>query len=107
VAVKQFGRRIVQEREEQALGVGAVQRLLEGGPRSTRVAERVAGDRLEQGRLDIPQVGVLQRRRTVQDGREHGRRRLRVVLREPQRRLGDAYLAPLPAPSTRPRCTAC
>ena len=95
VAVEQFGRRVVQEREEQAFWRGAVERLLEGPPRGARVAERVTGDRLEQERLDVPQMGVRHHDRAVDDGCEHGGRRRRVILGEPQRCLGDAGLAPV------------
>src|SRR5438445_13881709 len=96
MALEQRGRWVIQEREQQALGLGEVQRPLEGAPGAGRVAERVAGDRLEQERLDLPEMSVLQRSRAVDDGREHGRRRLRVLLREPQRCLGYAYLCPFP-----------
>src|SRR6266700_1709252 len=71
---------------------GAVERLLEGPPGSARVAERVTGDRLEQERLDVPQMGVRHHHRAVDDGCERGGRRRRVILGEPQRRLGDARL---------------
>ena len=61
LAIEQFGRGIDQEREEQALGLGEVEGPLEGTPGGARVAERVAGDRLEQERLHHPEMGVLHR----------------------------------------------
>ena len=59
MAIEQFGRRIVQEREEQAFRLGAVESPLEGTPGGACVAERVAGDRLEQERLNLPEMGVV------------------------------------------------
>jgi len=84
MAVEQPGHRVEQEREEQAFWRGAVERLLEGPPRSARVAERVTCDRLEQERLDLPQMGVRHHHRAVDDGCEYGGRRRRVILGEPQ-----------------------
>ena len=84
MAVEQPGFRVVQEREEQAFWGGAVQSLLQGPSRGTRVAERVTGDGLEQEGLDLPQMGVRHHDRAVDDRREHGDRRRRVILGEPQ-----------------------
>ena len=94
MAVEQVRRRVVQEREGPPFQLGAAESLLEGPPGGGRVAERVGGDRLEEERLDVPQMGVRHHDRAVDDGREHGGRRCRVVLGESQRRLGDADLAP-------------
>jgi hypothetical protein len=93
VAFEQFRRAIDQEREQQAFRLGQIEGALEGTPGGARVAERVAGDRVEQESLNLPKVRARHRRRTVEDGRQSGDRRVRVVLGEPQRRRGDAHLA--------------
>ena len=58
-------------------------------PAATGVAERVPGDRLQQESL-VLQGPIGYRSGAVQDRRERGGRRVRVVLGEPQRRRGDA-----------------
>ena len=52
---------VEQEREEQPLGRGAVQGPLQGAPGGARVAEGFEGRRLEQGRLNLPQVSLAER----------------------------------------------
>jgi hypothetical protein len=78
----------------------SIQRPLERAWRRPRRQARrrrsPGGDRLDQERLDIPEMGVLKRSRPVDDGREYGGRRPRVVLCQAQRCLADAYLAALP-----------
>jgi hypothetical protein len=64
---------------------------LQSAPGGGRVAERVAGDRLQQERLSQP-GGPGYRRGAVQNRRERSDRRARVVLRQPQRRQADAHL---------------
>jgi hypothetical protein len=96
VALEQLRRRVDEERQEHAVELGEIEGALEGAPGGGRVAERVAGDRLQQecshhpGRMD-PDSGD----RAVDDGRERGGRRLRVVLGEPQRRQGGAHFCAL------------
>jgi hypothetical protein len=46
MALEQARRGMEQERPERPLGLGQVQRALEGAPGGGRVAERVPGDRL-------------------------------------------------------------
>jgi hypothetical protein len=76
-------RGIDQERDEQVVGLGGIQRAPEGAPGGGLVAERVAGDRLQQRSRHHEHLADLGDR-TVQDGREYARRRLRVVLGEPR-----------------------
>ena len=92
VALEQARGAVEQEREEQALGLGEIEGTLEGAPGGARVAERVAGDRLEQERLNVPEVGVRQGNRAVNDRGELGRRRGRIALGEPEDRRGIAHL---------------
>jgi hypothetical protein len=94
VALEQSRRGVEQERDERAVGFGGIEGVLEGAPGGVRVAECVAGDRLQQECLHHPQRGECGDR-TVQDRRERGRRRLRVVPGEPQCRQGDAHLRAL------------
>src|SRR6516164_6453410 len=83
-----------QEWRQRAAGLGQVQRALQGAPCGGRVAERVPGDRLQQESVRQPGLrGYVNR--ALQDRRKRGGRRVRVVLAEPQRRCGDAYLARL------------
>ena len=89
---EQARRRVQQERQERAVGLGEIKRALEGVPGGGRVAERVLGDRLQHERLNQPGPPDLGSG-AVQDRREGGGRRVRVVLGEPQRRGGDTHLA--------------
>jgi hypothetical protein len=68
VALEQPRRGVKQERETQLFWLGEMEGALQGAPGGTRVAECVAGDLLDQERLDVPQVGVYQRNGAVDDG---------------------------------------
>ena len=91
MTLEQSRRGVEQEREQQAFRLGEIEGALEGAPGGGPVAERVAGDRLEQERLNYPEMGVRQRDGAVDDGRERLRRRLRIVLGEPQHRDSVAH----------------
>jgi hypothetical protein len=93
MALEQSGGGIQQEREHQALRLGLIEGAFEGTPRGDRVAEGVAGHRVEQESLNHPKVGVRQRNGAVDDGRQRGNRRFRIVPGEPQRRHRDANLS--------------
>src|SRR6185437_7065139 len=54
LALEQAWRRVQQEPQQRAVGLGPVERALEGVPGRGRVAERVAGDRLQKERLSQP-----------------------------------------------------
>ena len=86
---KQLRQRVQQEREEQAIGLGEVEPSLEGASGSFPLTERVPGARLQQESRDQPHL-MGSRGRAVEDGRERGGRRSRVVLGEPQRRHSGA-----------------
>ena len=74
----------------RASGPGEIERPLQGAPGGGRVAERVARRRLQQqSRHHRERLGPDG---AVNDGRERGRSRLRIVLGKPQRRQGGAYL---------------
>jgi len=74
----------------RASGPGEIERPLQGAPGGGRVAERVARRRLQQqSRHHRERLGPDG---AVDDGRERGRSRLRIVLGKPQRRQGGAYL---------------
>lgn|GEM_PF-2628230 len=47
-----------EERQEHALGLGEIERVLEGALGGTGVAERFARDRLEQEGVDRPEGQV-------------------------------------------------
>ena len=91
VALEEARRGMEQERPERAVGLRQVQRALEGAPGGGRVAERVPGDRLQQESLSQPGP-PRDGSGAVQDRREGGGGRVRVVLGEPQRRGGNADL---------------
>src|SRR6476646_11198088 len=93
VALKQLRHWVQQEREEQAIGLGEIERSLEGVSGRLPLAERVPGARLQQQSRDLPYL-MGSRGRAVQNGRERGGRRSRVVLGEPQRRHGGADIWP-------------
>ena len=90
LALQQARRRVQQEPKQCAVGFGQVERALQGAPGGGRVAERVAGDRLQQERLSQP-ARPGYRRGAVENRRERGDRRVRVVLREPQHRQAGAH----------------
>jgi len=92
VAVQQLRGGIEQERQQDAFGFGEIKPELEGPRGGVRIAERVAGDRLQQERAHSPKR-VGHRRRVVQNRREYRRRRVSVTLGEPQLRDRDADLA--------------
>jgi hypothetical protein len=83
---------VQQERHHRAIGFGQVQCALRGVPSGGRAAERAAGDRLQHASLSQPGPPV-DGNWAVQDRFERRRRGTRVVLRQPQRCRGDAYLA--------------
>jgi hypothetical protein len=93
VALKQLRRRVQQEREEQAIRLGEIEPSLEGTSGRLPLTERVPGARLQQESRDQPHL-MRSRGRAVEDGRERGGRRSRVVLSEPQRRHGGADTRP-------------
>ena len=78
--------------QQCAVGFGPVQCALQGVPSGGRAAERAAGDRLQHASLSQPGPPV-DGNWAVQDRFERRRRGTRVVLRQPQRCRGDAYLA--------------
>ena len=80
-----------EERIEQEIGLGGIESALECLPGGGRVTERVLGDRLQQESLDQP-GRPAHRSGAVQDRREHGHGRVRVLLREPEPRRRDAHL---------------
>jgi hypothetical protein len=57
LAFQQARRGIQQERQHRTIGLGQVQRALQRRPGGGRVAERVAGDRLQQERVSQPHPG--------------------------------------------------
>ena len=52
LALEQVRCRVQQEPQQRAVGLGQIQRALQGAPGGGRVAERVPGDRLQQERLE-------------------------------------------------------
>ena len=84
MAVKQLRRRVQQEREEQAIRLGEIEPSLEGTSGRLPLTERVPGARLQQESRDQPHL-MGSRGRAVEDRRQRGGRRSRVVLGEPQR----------------------
>jgi hypothetical protein len=91
LALEQARRRVQQEHDQDAVGSGHVERALQGAPGGGRVAERVAGDRLQQEGLT--QRGRPAYRRGAVENRRNSRDRCaRVALRQPQRRQADAHL---------------
>ena len=92
-ALEQVRRRVQHEPQEPAVGFGQIERALEGAPGGGLVAaERIPGDRLQQERRDQPGPPA-HGSGAIQDRRERGGRRVRIVLGEPQRRGGDTHLA--------------
>jgi hypothetical protein len=85
MAFKQLRHRVQQEREEQAIRLAEIEPSLEGASGRLLLTERVPGARLQQESRDLPHL-MGSRGRAVEDGRERGGRRSRVVLGEPQRR---------------------
>jgi hypothetical protein len=90
MALEQLRRRVDEESHEHAVGPDKIERPLQGAPGGGRVAERVACRRLQQQSRHHREG--LEPDGAVDDGRERGRRRLRVVLGEPQAAQGGAYL---------------
>ena len=90
VALEQPRSRVDEEREQYKVGCGQVQRALQGACGGGRVAERIPGHRLQQGSRHEPYR--VSPDGTVHDGRERGRRALRVVLGQPEQRDDVAYL---------------
>ena len=87
---EQVGRGMQQEPQQRPVGFSEIERALQGIPGGGRGAERVPGDRLQQERLSQP-GRPEQWRGAIQDRRDRGERRVRVTLREPQRRQADAH----------------
>jgi hypothetical protein len=87
LAFEQLRHRVQQEREEQAIRLGEIESSLEGASGRLPVTERVPGAGLQQQSRDHPHLMGF-RGRAVQDGRDRGGRRWRVVLGEPRRRHG-------------------
>ncbi len=73
-----------EERQQHALGLADIEPALDGALGRIRVAERLARDRFEQTHLRHPDTRVRDWNGAVKHGRERGRRRLWVVLGEPQ-----------------------
>ena len=97
VALEQPRRRVQQEREDRAVGLGEIEGALQGAPGGGLVAERVAGDRLQQEGLPPPRPdGPRPGSRAVQDGRERG-------ASPPAGRAGRAAATPGRCASLRPR----
>jgi hypothetical protein len=90
---------VQQEYQQRAIGLGEIERALQGEPGGGRVAERVPGDRLQQ-------EGLLQTGPPThssggsQDRRERSGRRVRVVLGEAQHAGWSARTAAPPAPAS-------
>ena len=93
VAFKQLRHRIQQEREEQASRLGRIEPSLGGASGGLPLTEGVPGARLQQESRDLPHL-MGSRDGAVEDGRERGGRRSRVVLDEPQRRHSGANTRP-------------
>ena len=91
VALQQARHRVQQEPQQRAVWFGQVERALQGPAGGARVAERVPGDRLQQERLNQPGRPDY-RCGAVQDRRDRGHRRARVVSGKPQHRGSDAHL---------------
>ena len=90
MALEQLRRRVDAESHEHTVGPGEIEHPLQGAPGGGRVAERVACRRLQQqSRHHRERLGPDG---AVDDGRERGSRRLRIVLGKPQRRQGGACL---------------
>ncbi len=91
MALEQPGGGVEEEGQEQGVGFGEVEGVLEGASGGDLVAERVARDRLQQERPDRPCAVILRYGGgAVEDGRERGGCCLRVVLCEPPHRPGAA-----------------
>jgi len=82
MALHEGRRGIQQEPEQRTVGLGQVERALEGAFGRAGVAERVPGDRLQQERLSQP-GRPDQRCGAVENRGERGGRGVRVVLGEP------------------------
>ena len=85
LAFEQLRHRVQQEREEEAIMLGEIEPSLEGASGRLPLTERVPGARLQQESRDPPHLMGF-RSRAVEDGRERGGRRSRVLPGEPQRR---------------------
>ena len=92
MTLEQTGRAVQEKWQENAVGLGEIERAFQSAPGGASVAERVACDRLQQENLNQPAAGIRYRGGIVEGGRERLGRRLRVVLREPKRRQDGAYL---------------
>ena len=92
VALQQPRRTVDEEREEHAIGLGDIEGTLERAPGGGPVAECVPDDRLQHENVNQP-VRPGHGGGAVQNRRQRGGRRARVVLGQPQHRLGDAGLA--------------
>jgi hypothetical protein len=90
MTLQQARRGMQQERKEHAAGCGESQGALEGAPGGGLIAERVTGDRLQQQARRYP--ARMAPDGAVNDGRERGRRRQRILLGQPQRRQDGAHL---------------
>ena len=82
----------MKNRQEDAVGLGDIEGTLERAPGGGPVAECVPRDRLQHESANQP-VRPGHGSGAVQDRRQRGGRRARVVLGQPQHRLGDADLA--------------
>jgi hypothetical protein len=88
MAFKQLRYRVEQEREQQVSWLGEIESALESAFGRLPLTERGTGARLKQEGRDQPHLTGWAR--AVEDRRERGGRRPRVVLREPQRRHSGA-----------------
>ena len=91
VALEQLAARPEHEGQDQALGLGELERRLERLLRRAPVAETIAGRGVEQQRLDARPALVQRRRRAVDDRRQRLDGLFRVVLFELQSRERDAH----------------
>jgi hypothetical protein len=88
MAFKQLRYRVEQEREQQVSWLGEIESALESAFGRLPLTERGTGARLKQEGRDQPHLTGWAW--AVEDRRERGGRRPRVVLREPQRRHSGA-----------------
>ena len=95
MAFEQSGDRVQEERQHPAVGLGDVKRALQGALGGALVTEGFPSGRLKQQRFDRRNP-VGHQDGAVDDGREGGGGCQRIVLGEPQRGHGGAYLPRFP-----------
>ncbi len=92
VTLEQARRGVQQERQQGAVGLGDLERALQGASGGGSVAQRVHGDRLKQESLAL--YGPRDHRGgAVKHRRERDRGRFLVALGEPQRSGGHAHVS--------------